>query len=349
MVAKHSAADILRSLETKFKVMESLLTPLKFKDRKLRKNSQRIKNAVKQIAIYAGEYDCDGLEANGFWSFIRLIDKFAQLVVASFQKHKHRDYDAKLDPLSTLLVKYLNVIDTLRKASLCASADEHLKNAINSSTSNNNNNNSSGNNNQAAFHVSRKAPNLNCPSFETTISCFRHFLEMRPEQATLHGAFPAFWLCSSAQKAVYGISLISAIFAQLPWSLAAVFDSNYRGRLLTAIQSRATVTYPFAVWNLSDLTLVKKAVTFANRKRDRGISGRTLLVARQQVYKLPKDGGRVICLPANHVKSSDAMESQIRCRLIKDELKANTTNCLVFHCHGGGLMAQSSDSHEVCC
>ena len=313
MMMKKYSTDLISSLERKFKVLESLLSPLKFKERRLRKNIQKLKVAAKAAITWAPNYDYNGIEANGYWSFARLIEKFLQLCVDSFCKHNHRNYDPKLDLISSGLVKYIGVMELMRKSS---QSDENS-------------------------NIGDRLK-LNISGFDTTMIFIRHFTEMKKEQTALHAYYPNFWLCSSNQKSISGFAFLMALFSSLPMSLKSIWNRQYRGLMVTECQMRATRNYPFALWNLTDLELYKFAIRMLTRNRDKRIVTTTVLADRQNVFKLPTDGLRV---QINHHRS--VSNSKVRCRLLRDETRENPTKSIVLHCHGGAMMAQTPDSHEV--
>lgn len=305
---------LMVNLDKKTRLIEQSLSPIKFKERSLRKCLQTLKMASKEISLYANQYNYQNMDANGFWSFIRLIDKFCDIAIESLSANASRDYDPIIDSVASLLVSYLPIVETLRDAT---STDA---NRYNYNVKNRNSSDTSLSSSRSSTPTG--APyNLSLPSrssvqtprnlasnmtqtpasptqlitdADTMIIAFRQFLELEPHQRSLH-MLGSFWLAPSMKKSQSMVTLLMALFSKLPFSFLSLFDRSYRGNLITLCQNRATRDYPFAIWNLSELE-VAKMVTKYILYRDAKLCGlniSNIQVSRQTCYITPSDGSRV--------------------------------------------------------
>ena len=391
------------NLDRKSRLIEQSLSPIKFKERSLRKSLRALKVASKEISSYANEYNHKTIEGNGFWSFIRLIDKLCDVVIESLAMNANRDYDPTLDDVASLIVNYLPIVETLREATMGTDAnknlyptrmrnDQDVKNfgdaknlghadligTKNLGAKNENSPSSSRSSSpaiQSARATSRLSPVPLSPSqlitdADTMIIAFRQFLELESNQRSLH-LIGSFWLAPSMKKSQSLVSLLMALFARLPFSVLSLFDRTYRASLITLCQHRATRDYPFAIWNLSELEVAKYVSKYVINKDGRlsGLIINNIMVPRQNSYLVPSDGSRVKLNQLNAEKilnrsqswlslnygrnfsygrsMNDAM-SKVKCLYIKpSSFDHKKGNAIILHAHGGGLLAQTPDSHLV--
>ena len=380
------------NLDRKSRLIEQSLSPIKFKERSLKKSLRALKVASKEISSYANEYNHKTIEANGFWSFIRLIDKLCDVVIESLTMNSNRDYDPTLDDVASLIVNYLPIVETLREATMGTDANKnsyptrmrngqdfkHFGDAKNLGAKNENSPSSSRSSSQAtqsARATSRLSPVPLSPSqlitdADTMIIAFRQFLELESNQRSLH-LIGSFWLAPSMKKSQSLVSLLMALFARLPFSVLSLFDRTYRASLITLCQHRATRDYPFAIWNLSELEIAKYISKYVINKDGRlsGLIINNIMVPRQNSYLVPSDGSRVKLnqlnaekilnrsqswLSLNYGRSfsygrsiNDAM-SKVKCLYIKpSSFDHKKGKAIILHAHGGGLLAQTPDSHLV--
>ncbi|KAI1286696.1 Hormone-sensitive lipase [Halotydeus destructor] len=315
-MATGTTNHLIQSIDKKYKILEPSLSPLKFKDRRLRTNVQKLKRAAKAVAIFAGQYDYEGVEANGYWTFVRIVDKFTQVALDSFAQHGYRNYDKRLDTISNGLVKYSLMIEMLRKAT--GPHDD----------------------NENATEVKLK---LSTDSFDTTLACLRQLVDMQYEQSVLHGYYPCFWLCPSVGDLQSKGAMAMALLSNLPFSVKALWNKSYRGRAIARCQVEANSVYPAVLANLADLEIVKMIRNFVHRKRDKYLDVRTVHVPRQSTYVLPSNGKVV---QACGDKLSWSQTENIECRYIKDMTRINKTNSIVLYFHGGAFMCYSAEASE---
>ena len=166
--------------------------------------------------------------------------------------------------------------------------------------------------------------------------------------SSIYGKSCVFWLCPSLRRILRAFTTIMAIYASgsAKNSLKCVWNKDYRGAVLSNLAHNANIQFVKSFWSLTEYSFIRDAfpnIMFGNCKTK--IAKDLIIKSRQDKYVIPLSGERVKIKPQNE---NELNKSEIKCRLIINKIDpSSNTTTILLHCHGGGFVSQSPNSHEV--
>ncbi|GBM06893.1 Hormone-sensitive lipase [Araneus ventricosus] len=189
-------------------------------------------------------------------------------------------------------------------------------------------------------------------------------------QFGFYGRYQGFYYCTSMRRILQGVSVIMATFSDLyqksggPVFKAAltvlngikyIINPELRAYQIVNVAQNSSVEFLKAFWSLSEVQLMKQLPDWicpklAIRKE---ILVPNISITLSNIYT---NENVVIPVPTSHIPPAP-----VRCLLLstvqrEGQILKNSRNktslapkskSLVFHCHGGGFVAQDPDSHEI--
>ena len=116
------------------------------------------------------------------------------------------------------------------------------------------------------------------------------------------------------------------------------FDSDHRSQRIVNASQFATVDFCKSFWCLADSELMKRV---PNRLCP-SVQVNKLILIPSEPLQLELPDGKIIDIP---LPTAHGPPSSIQVRLLIAS-KSKVSDSLLIHCHGGGFVANSSQSHE---
>lgn len=190
-------------------------------------------------------------------------------------------------------------------------------------------------------------------------------------QIGFYGRLQGFYYCPSMRKTLRGVSSILASFSDLyqkegsPLSRAIssvinvikyVFHPELRSQQIVNVAQNASVEFLKAFWSLNEMDFMKKLPRWICPR----LEVATVLYVPAEPVILEKTNGCdsvVIPVPSSHIPSAPVRCLLLSSRIHKEQLfpgqknqnsaRSTLSPALLIHCHGGGFIAQSPESHEI--
>ncbi|RWS01910.1 hormone-sensitive lipase-like isoform X2, partial [Dinothrombium tinctorium] len=279
----------------------------------LRNNCETIRQSLPEIIEWAKESDFKDLQANGYWTYVKIVEKFIDLVEDSIRNENSKPFDHKLVKVSRVLLVYLDTVCKTREAA------------------------------EIDFNFNTKK--LFAPFPEYLTKYFNDYFaeDHWSDVQTIYGHFSCFWLCRSLSFLLNIFTLLTAIVSKFPESLCALWDRDYRGKTLLETMRNANTDFPFSMWAITEWRIhTKLLVPLFNIGS--GLRTSTVFIPRQKTWIIPEwSKGRV---QRKYFAEYQSRGKGVRCRLLQHRTKSQN-DTLVLHMHGGGFITQSPDSHEM--
>lgn len=190
-------------------------------------------------------------------------------------------------------------------------------------------------------------------------------------QIGFYGRLQGFYYCPSMRKTLRGVSSILASFSDLyqkegsPLSRAIssvinvikyVLCPELRSQQIVNVAQNASVEFLKAFWSLNEMDFMKKLPRWICPKLKVSTE---LYVPTEPVILEKTDGSDFVVIP---VPSSHIPPAPVRCLLLSSDVhkgqvlsrqqnrnsaRSPLSPALLIHCHGGGFIAQSPESHEI--
>lgn len=186
------------------------------------------------------------------------------------------------------------------------------------------------------------------------------------ESYSFYGRHAAFQYCPSIENVLKGLLTVMAgysdyYFSTSPhlWRVAKslfrgtqyTLDAEHRARRIVHASQYATVDFCKSFWFLAESDLMKKVP-------DRvcpAIRVNQLILIPPEPLQIESVFGKPVDIP---VPSAHGPPVPVQVRLLSgrgrpgmpgqnDYAETTVSDCLIVHCHGGGFVAQSSQSHET--
>ncbi|RWS02320.1 hormone-sensitive lipase-like isoform X2 [Dinothrombium tinctorium] len=304
------------SLETRFAFLEKTLPQNSqkcFLFKQLSNNCEKIRQSLPEIIEWAKESNFKNVQANGYWSFVKIVDKFIDLVENSITNMNSKSIDPNLVKLSRFLLVYLDKVCETREVV------------------------------EIDFNFNTKKLFTSFPEDQTKY--FNEYIagDHWAEVQTIYGHFNCFWLCRSTSFVLNIFTLFTAIVSKFPKSLCALWDRDYRGKILFETMKNATIDFPFAMWRILEWKIHSKFLACLINIGS-GLQTSTEFIPRQKSWIIPEwSKGRV---QRKYFSKFQSSGKKVRCRLLQHRNKSQN-DTLVLHMHGGGFVALSPDSHEI--
>lgn len=213
----------------------------------------------------------------------------------------------------------------------------------------------------------RENRNLMADAFITAEELIQECATIR--QLGFYGRHQGFYYCTSMRRILQGVGVIVATFSDLyqntggPISRAAltilngikyIMNPELRAQQIVDVAQNSSVEFLKAFWSLSDIHFMKKLPGWVCPKME----------VKEEIFIPPEpvslsssdeNGSVLIQAPSSHfppapvrclLLSSKRREGQVvNCK--KKIRQEKRSSCLLFHCHGGGFIAQNPESHEI--
>lgn len=187
-------------------------------------------------------------------------------------------------------------------------------------------------------------------------------------QFCFYGSCLGFQFCESMQVILKGLAILMVSFSEVYYSDGGVLEratnsiwhsSKYvlnpdlRAQRIVNISQYASVDFCKKFWFLGELELMQRLPNFVNPS----VSVNRLISIPPEPLFINRNDGTLLEIP---IPSAHTGPSPLTVRLISGSKRVGmvgeasgkesllpATNGLIFHCHGGGFVAQSSRSHET--
>ncbi|XP_055927146.1 hormone-sensitive lipase-like [Argiope bruennichi] len=189
-------------------------------------------------------------------------------------------------------------------------------------------------------------------------------------QLGFYGRFQGFYYCTSMRRILQGVGVIVATFSDLYQKsggpvfkavltvlngIKYIIDPELRAYQIVNVAQNSSVEFLKAFWSLSEVQLMKRLPDWICPK----------LAVREEIYvpntsltlcNIYTKENVVIPVPTSHIPpapvrclllSSVHREGQVLKKSREKTSSAPKSKSLLFHCHGGGFVAQDPDSHEI--
>jgi len=312
--------DNLKGTPDEFK-LESLLTKLnseEYKSTELAKNCRILIESVSEVTNFAHEYDFDVIHANGFWSYVRLIKRFLEIVNERLNKQTNF---AETEILSATCVRCLDILNLIRDETKNRYFDYNRNEFVYEKG-----------NHKSLFITSSMSMKLLYEQINNIHSNDVKYL------INIYTHFGTYWFCNSVKQFYKLYVLAVAFFGTIfPLSLKCVWSKNYRASRFSTLIKNPTDNYPFQMWDVVNMKLVLffESLLFGFGSP---VKSSTVYIPSQNKYVINEDAS----LQINENKSASTSKN-IRCRLLINK----KPRYLLIHCHGGGFLAHSPDCHET--
>ncbi|RWS26358.1 hormone-sensitive lipase-like isoform X2 [Leptotrombidium deliense] len=282
---------------------------------KLTTNLKQLQKGAHSIAIWAVDYDHGTLQANGYWSALRIGLNLARLVESKYQ-HLRGTKDIsgiEIDHTLLLLTDYFAVaLDVLQRL-----RDDSVANGL----------------------------ELQASSVSYFTELFTVLLTLDESLvASMYGKYCGFWLCPGSRNimitCVTAFSVLSDGFSSI---FKCIFNSEYRGKVLAKLIKSADISFLKKLGFLMELpvyTSLLPYLLYGNSPQVR----RQLRIERQNEWYLSICNKKV-SRSVDHRHHVYRKSKYVRCKLIRAQ--GPHRQSLVFHCHGGGFVMGSPESNEV--
>ncbi|XP_074596676.1 uncharacterized protein LOC141851786 isoform X1 [Brevipalpus obovatus] len=347
-----------------------------------------IYEGIQAIAGFAHEYNFDGMNANGYWTFLKSCHKLAELMAQKLNSDIEFETIQKLESLVDIYVRMLSHIMAIREITKNQDYDSLVEDE-NCNDKNSDRPHECSPKKRESFRRAllssktvpcsrQQARSLFVPSSKYLIDVKSESLLTQNSLIHLMSSFGAFWMCKSMKYFFEVYMLAVAFFGSIfPFSLKCLWSREHRASMFVRWIQYPSPSYPFEIWNILDYKLVCKFVVpllFIGR----GIRAQTVHIPIQRVFQFTEDGKDVVCneQKRNNNKNNgnannnnnnnydddnfdnnsgtgsslrdacEYAEPTIKCRLIHRGDGGSKSGKLLFHCHGGGWLSHSPDSHE---
>ncbi|XP_067133830.1 hormone-sensitive lipase isoform X2 [Centruroides vittatus] len=185
-----------------------------------------------------------------------------------------------------------------------------------------------------------------------------------------YGRNCGFWYCESMRKTLRGVNVILASFSdlyQLPGGAVShavasvvnggkyIVNPELRAQQIVYVAQNASVEFLKAFWSLNETQMMKNV---PNLLCPTPTVREEIYVPAEAINVPLMDGNELIEIP---VPTSHLPTAAIRCRLLsyvrREGQNSSTAGCrtkvaplspaILLHCHGGGFIAQTPESHEI--
>lgn len=127
-------------------------------------NCKKLYQGSKKVIEIAKEYQYNGIQANGYWTYIRLVIKFGKTILSTY--HRGRTDEEALLSASHVLVTGLDLCEKFHQGSQVDKDNDP-----------------------------RLSPNLMSPSSVDIIDLLKVFESLTPQLDVVYGNYCAFWVC----------------------------------------------------------------------------------------------------------------------------------------------------------
>lgn len=316
-----------------------------------------IYDGVLKISNFAHEYNFSGINANGYWTFLKSCQKLADICADKLRHNYSIDEDTiqSMDDMTEGYLRILKHILAIRDMTKDDANCSLLKDDNCNKTNRTHNNN--------ILTLSKRSQVKACKSLFVPQSVYpidivSETTASQVQLTSLMSNYGVFWLCKSLRYFFEVYMLAVAFFGtNFPISLKCLWSREYRIKAFIQWIQYPSLSYPFDIWDILDYKLVSKMIIpmlFVGR----GVRANSVNIPRQCKYKFTDDGKDVARMntyltsisPVENSNSiinndKDVTQKYVKCRLIKGKSTANSGKIL-FHCHGGGWLTHSPDSHE---
>lgn len=335
--------SFLEKLDSSFARLFIELESSDLMDTPLSSKCGTIYDGVLKVSAFAHEYNFSGINANGYWTFLKSCQKAADLLADKLSSTYDISEESlqSMDDLAEGYVRILNHIMAIR---------EITKEDGNGSLIKDENCNTKSNRNTNISTLSTRSQAKNCkslfvPSSLYSIDIARETLASQVQLTSIMTNYGTFWLCKSL-KYFFEVYMLAVAFfgSSFPFSMKCLWSREHRIKAFVHWIQYPSLSFPFDIWDILDYKLVSKVIV-PMLFMGRGVRAQTVNVPRQSKYRFTEDGKDVIRSNSYQTNVSPAENEYVKCRLIQGRSSAKTGK-LLFHCHGGGWLTHSPESHE---
>ncbi|XP_053213986.1 uncharacterized protein LOC128397298 [Panonychus citri] len=351
---------------------------------KLYRNIEQLYTGVIQVASFAHEYNFESVNANGYWTFIRSCTKLCTMIKGRLKDPSvYEDLEIATCGYLRLLNHILNFREITKNGQVDENfnnfSDDSSVQYIDQQSVNHKNNKNESNititdegentqsnlkidqmttttdlNSECSYFYRQRSPSISSnilplfvPPTVYSVDILREASTNQNQLQRLFTTFGAFWFCKSMRIFFEVYMLAVAFFGEIfPFSLKNLWSRDHRIDLFTKWTQSPSISYPFDIWEILDYKVVCKGIIpliFLGR----GIQTRNIQVAPQSTYVYTRDGKDIVVNRSGDPKLTQSVnEKSVKCRLIYKSNRDTSKGLLLFHCHGGGFITHSPDSHE---
>ncbi|XP_023210815.1 hormone-sensitive lipase-like [Centruroides sculpturatus] len=215
---------------------------------------------------------------------------------------------------------------------------------------------------------SKKGELFTCDGHLTATELLQEYCNI--DQTGFYGRCHGFYYCESMRKTLRGVNVILASFSdlyQLPGGAVShavasvvnggkyIVNPELRAQQIVYVAQNASVEFLKAFWSLNETQMMKNV---PNLLCPTPTVREEIYVPAEAINVPSVDGNELIEIP---VPTSHLPTAAIRCRLLsyvrREGQNSSTAGCrtkvaplspaILLHCHGGGFIAQTPESHEV--
>ncbi|RWS12668.1 hormone-sensitive lipase-like protein [Dinothrombium tinctorium] len=281
----------------------------------LTNNLRELQKGAHELAVWALDYDHNNIQANGYWSALRIGTNLGRLLKEKYQAVREgrelppKEIDETLILLSDYFAVALDVLKQLR--------DDSVANGL----------------------------ELHTSSVEYFVDLFGILLTLDEKMvASMYGKYCGFWLCPGSRNIMITCTTAFSVLADgFSNIFKCVFNSDYRGLVLAKLIKSADISFLKKLGFLMELpvyTTFLPYLLYGNTPEIR----RELRIERQKEWSISTLNKKVH-RSFDHMQWRNLKSKTIRCKFF--QAQGSHHESLVFHCHGGGFVMGSPESNEV--